>query len=233
MRLFLAVALAAFVLPVDARPATSAANAGLPAVRVSTSTLNVPTYNYAGFLHWIHSAVYNMDYAWLDWAAYEASGPHAEPHAYTTVVAENDWLRLTFLPELGGRLYGITDKATGSELLYQNPVIKPTRWGPPEMSWWPAAGGIEWCLPVEEHGYEAAVPWGYSVATAAGGATMTLWDTAATDRIRARVVVFLPNDQAAFTITQRLENPTAAPVTLKYWQNAMLAPGAANSIPES
>ena len=143
------------------------------------------------------------------------SGPQPSPHDYTALVVENAWLRLTFLPELGGRLYGVTDKATGEELLYQNPVIKPTHWGPPEQGWWLAAGGIEWCLPVEEHGYEWGVPWNYSVSTTAEGATVTLWDTTADDRVRAQISVHLPADQAAFTITPRLENPTGAPVTLQ------------------
>jgi uncharacterized repeat protein (TIGR01451 family) len=205
---------------------------GRPAVQVSIVPLVIPTYNYSAFLYPEHSKVYNMDYYKLDWGAYEASGPHPEPHEYTAVVVENAWLRLTFLPELGGRLYGITDVASGEELLYQNPVVKPTHWGPPEQGWWLAAGGIEWCLPVEEHGYEWGVPWDYSLSTTADGATVTLWDSTATDRVHVQVAVHLPAGQAAFTVTPRLENPTAAPVALKFWENAMLAPGAANTVGE-
>ena len=51
-----------------------------------------------------------MTYYQLEWGEYEASGPHPSPHDYTAVVVENEWLRLTFLPELGGRLYGVTDQ---------------------------------------------------------------------------------------------------------------------------
>ena len=206
--------------------------AALPTVQVTTTTLTLPTYGYAAFLYAEHSDLYNMDYDRLDWGAYEAAGPHAEPHDYTAVVVENAWLRLTFLPELGGRLYGVTVKATGEELLYQNPVIKPTHWGPPEQGWWLAAGGIEWCLPVEEHGYEWGIPWVYSATTTVDGATVALWDTTATDRVRARIVVHLPDDRATFTLTPRLENPSGAPVAFKFWHNAMLAPGAANTVGE-
>jgi uncharacterized repeat protein (TIGR01451 family) len=177
-----------------------------------------------------HSDVYNMDYPWLNWSAYEASGPQPTAHDYVALVAENAWLRLTFLPELGGRLYGVTIKETGEELLYQNPVIKPTHWGPPEQPWWLAAGGMEWCLPVEEHGYEWAVPWEYGVSADAEGATVTLRDTTATDRVRAKIQVHLPADKAAFLVTPRLENPTTTAVSFKYWGNAALAPGAVNTI---
>jgi uncharacterized repeat protein (TIGR01451 family) len=200
-----------------------------PGVEVSTTTLTIATYPYAGFLHTHHSESYNMDYLWLDWSAYDASGPPS-PRDYTALVVENPWLRLTFLPELGGRLYGVTVKATGEELLYQNPVLKPTHWGPTEQGWWLAAGGIEWCLPVDEHGYEWGVPWSYHVTTTAEGATISLWDTEATDRLRANITFFLPADRAAFQITPRLENPTSMPVALKFWDNAMLAPGAANTV---
>lgn len=197
---------------------------------VFTATVTIPTYPYADLLQTRHSDVYNMDYLWLDWPAYDASNPQPTPHDYTVLVAENPWLRLVFLPELGGRLYGMTVKATGEELLYQNPVIKPTHWGPAEQGWWLAVGGIEWCLPVEEHGYEWGVPWSYTTSTTIQGTTITLWDTAATDRIRARIQVTLPADRASLQITPRLENPTATPVTFKFWDNAMLAPGAPNTI---
>ena len=199
-----------------------------PAVEVSTTTMTIFTYPYAAFLETHHSDTYNMDYPWLNWSAY--GNPPPAPHDYTALIVENEWLRLTFLPELGGRLYGVEDRASGEQLLYQNPVIKPTHWGPTEQGWWLAVGGIEWCLPVEEHGYEWGVPWSYDVLTATRGVTVTLWDTEATDRIRARIKVFLPADQATFDITPRLENPTSAPVSFKFWDNALLAPGAANTV---
>jgi uncharacterized repeat protein (TIGR01451 family) len=206
------------------------ADTTLSSVGVSTTTLTISTYPFEGFLEMHHSDTYNMDYPWLNWSAYDASSPTPSPHDYAALVVENPWLRLTFLPELGGRLYGVEVKATGEQLLYQNSVIKPTHWGPIEQGWWLAVGGIEWCLPVEEHGYEWGVPWSYSVTTTTEGATVALWDSEATDRVRAHITVFLPADQAAFEITPRLENPTASPVVFKFWDNAMLAPGAANTV---
>jgi hypothetical protein len=199
-------------------------------VQVTTATVTIPTYPYADFLCMGHSDVYNMDYPILDWQDYEASNPQPADKSYTAVVLDNNWLQLTFLPELGGRLYGVTVKATGEELLYQNPVVKPTQWGPPEQGWWLAAGGIEWCLPVEEHGYESALPWSYEISDALEGSTITLHDSTAMDRVRATISVFLPVDQAAFWITPRLDNPTDNAVSFRFWANAMLAPGAANTV---
>jgi uncharacterized repeat protein (TIGR01451 family) len=225
-----AICIAALLVGVGLVLDPSPTAADLPVTQVSTIVISIPTFFYAGFLEMRHSDIYNMDYPWLDWSRYEASGPQPIPHNYTALVVENPWLRLTFLPELGGRLYGVTVKATGEELLYHNPVIMPTHWGPPEQGWWLAAGGIEWCLPVGEHGYESGVPWSYEVSTTAQGTAVTLWDTTASSRVRARIRVYLPADRAAFQITPRLENPTADPVALKFWDNAMLAPGAANTV---
>ena len=169
-----------------------------PAIEVATTTVSIPTYPYAAYLEMRHSDAYNIDYPWLNWPAYDSSGPLPVPQEYTAIVVENPWLRLTLLPELGGRLYGVTVKATGEQLLYQNPVIKPTHWGPPEQGWWLAAGGLEWCLPVHEHGYEWGIPWSYSISTTPQGATVTLWDSTASDRLRAQIAVHLPAGKAGF-----------------------------------
>ncbi len=203
---------------------------GQPSADVYTTTLTIPTYPYADYLQTRYSYEFNMTYSWLDWQAYNAPGRVPSPQDYTAIIIENPWLRLTILPELGGRLYGLTVKATGEQLLYQNPVIKPTQWGPPEQGWWLAAGGIEWCLPVDEHGYEWGIPWEYDTVVSDQGATVILWDSEASDRVRTRVTIHLPADQAAVQITPRLENPTGAPITLKFWSNAMLAPGWPNTV---
>jgi hypothetical protein len=39
---------------------------------------------------------------------------------------ENAYLRVTLLPELGGRVYQMIFKPTNHNEFYQNPVIKPT-----------------------------------------------------------------------------------------------------------
>jgi uncharacterized repeat protein (TIGR01451 family) len=213
-------------LPDSPRPDPAA----VASVQVTTTTLTISTYPYAAYLETRHSDIYNMDYAWLDWDGYTASEPQPQPQDYVVLLVENAWLRLTFLPELGGRLYGATIKATGEELLYQNPVLKPTHWGPPEQGWWLAAGGIEWCLPVEEHGYEWGVPWSHTLSTSADGATVALRDSAATDRVRAQITIHLPADQASFSVTPRLENPTGTEIAFRFWHNAMLAPGSANTV---
>ncbi|MDY0019655.1 MAG: DUF5107 domain-containing protein [Anaerolineae bacterium] len=193
-----------------------------------TIPIVIPTYPYAQHLNTETNALYNISYPVLDWGEYQDSHPTASPVTYTLLVLENDYLKVTLLPEVGGRVYQLIYKATGSNELYQNPVLKPTAWGPVEQGWWVAAGGIEWALPVDEHGYEWGVPWDWDLITSTAGVTVTVRDSVASDRLRAAIDLFLPADRGYLAVRPHIENPTAAEVGYKFWLNAMLAPGVDN-----
>lgn len=199
-------------------------------VRVTTTSIAIPAYPYAAFT----APALNPDYGWtyrrFDRAAYEASNPQPTVQRYTAVVLENEYLRLTVLPELGGRIYQLIFKPTGHNELYQNPVLKPSPWGPPEQGGWLAAGGIEWGLPVEEHGYAWADPWGYIVLPPSGGEAGVIVFMPDEGHLRAEVEIALRSGEAAFILRPRLVNPAPRPVAYKFWLAAALAPGAANRV---
>ena len=204
------------------------ASAALPdRTTVITTTVTIPAHVVEPALVSEFNPIYNMPYYRLDRNRYDPN--RIEDRTFTLIVLENDYLKLTILPELGGRIYQAIFKPTGNNMFYQNPVLKPSPWGPPEMGWWLAAGGMEWGLPVEEHGYEWGVPWRYAILREADGVTVTVWDTDADDRLRARVAITLRDGEARFQVTPTLENPTDHPVDFKFWLNAMLAPGPANA----
>lgn len=79
--------------------------------------------------------------------------------SYRLLVLENEYLRITVLPEVGGHLYNFYDKVNKREAVYVNHVIKPLthglRWG------WPA-GGFEFNFP-HAHYYSACDPIDYSL----------------------------------------------------------------------
>jgi hypothetical protein len=200
------------------------------------TTLSILTYPYADYLQQETDSRYGVPLWRLDRAAYEAIQPTPTLQTYRALVIENEYLQLTFLPELGGRLYRCVYKPTGQNIFYQNPVIEPSRWGPltpTEHNWWLAAGGIEWALPVNEHGYEFGVPWNYSVQVTPDSVTVTLWDSDAGDRLRFEVKVTLPSQQAAFIVQPRLTNPLKEDVRVQLWLNAALTLGSHTIAPET
>lgn len=192
-------------------------------------------YPFEPFLVQKTDPVYNVQFKALDHPAFEQSVSAQTPteRTFRTIVLENQYLRLTILPELGGRLYQITYKPTGQDLFYNNRVLKPSPWGPAAQGGWLAAGGMEWALPVNEHGYEWGEPWQAAVEQNAEGATVTLIDTRAADRVRARVRVTLPRNGAYVIVNPRIENPTASPQRVQFWNNAALALGAKNVSPNT
>ncbi|HSD85256.1 MAG TPA: DUF5107 domain-containing protein, partial [Anaerolineae bacterium] len=197
---------------------------------ITTDTITIPTYPFANFFVTNTNPIYNISYPVIQWDQYKGSNPHPSDKTYTRLTLENNWLRVSVLPQLGGRVYELIYKPTGNNELYRNAVIKPTNWGPAEQGWWLAAGGIEWCLPVEEHGYESALPWAYAITQGTDGITVTVRDSTQPDRLRAAVSVFLPSDRAVLIIRPRIENDRGTALDFKWWINAMLAPGPGNSI---
>jgi hypothetical protein len=204
---------------------------------VQVTTTSIPTYPFANFLTTVvDPALDDYPVQILNRQAYAASNPQPAAKSYTLIVMENRYLRLSLLPDLGGRVYECVYKPTGHNEFYKNAVIKPTRWGPAApaypagANWWLAAGGMEWGFPVEEHGYESASQWGYDqVILPDGSAVVTLfmheWQ-----RPYAAVDIILPPDSAAFVVRPRITNPTGGPVKIKWWSDAMLAPGGMNAV---
>ncbi len=208
--------------PTPAPPTQASLAAKVKAYKIDVT---LPTYPFRDFLIEQIDPVYNMPILFLNRSEYEASAPTPTPVDYTAVVLENPYLRLTFLPELGGRLYSAVVKATGQEIFYHNPVIKPSRYGglqPVEANWWLAAGGMEWAYPTQEHGYRWGVPWAYELDQTENGVTITLRDVGP-NRVGAEVTVMLADDSAKFTVEPKLINKASTEVPVQFWLNAALA----------
>lgn len=199
-------------------------------VAISASAITLPTYPWQQFTSPAYDEAARWEYHQFDRAAYEANNPQPSPQTYRLIGLENRWLRLTIMPELGGRIYQMVFKPTGNNELYQNPVVKPSPWGPgPGGNGWLAAGGVEWGLPVAEHGYAWGDVWGYITEPNPPAGAVTVF-TQDRDRLQLNVRVGLPPDSAAFSLDFDLENLGQQPAMISYWTNAMLAPGPANRV---
>ena len=229
----------------ETAPQPKATTAGTPTPRPTptrpggdvsyrVTEITLPTYPYAAHLR--QTTDPNLgDYpvTVFDRAAYEASNLQPVPAKHRLIVLENRYLRLSVLPDLGGRIYEATFKPTGNNEFYSNPVVKPTNWGPANpagANWWLGTGGLGWDFPVAEHGYEFGRPWGFDHVTLPnGGVMLTLFTRHGPQIPYAVVDVILPPDAAYFVVQPRITNPWGTPFKFKWWDSVMLAPGAANS----
>ncbi len=187
--------------------------------------LSIPTYPFAAYLTAEPNPTYGGEVLWLKRAEYEAAHPAPAPQTYRALVVENAYLKLTFLPELGGRLYQCVYKPTNQPLFYNNAVLKPSYWGPLalEENWWLAAGGLEWAFPVNEHGYEWGTPWDTAAQRRGGGVEVALRRRAGA--LQAEIIVALAEGESRFTVSLRLTNMGDRPLAVQFWANAMLSPG--------
>jgi hypothetical protein len=142
---------------------------------------------------------------------------------YRAIVLENRYVELTVLPELGGRLYRWIDKASGHNLFYANPVLKPTPWG--IRGWWLATGGMEWALPLDEHGLSEATPWHYTIERHPDRVSVSLRDVEEHSGLICTITVQLDDQHSYFTLIPQITNPTGDPVRYKFWINSMLSLG--------
>jgi len=193
-------------------------------VTVTEELLTLPTYQY-------QQALYDQpgdSIAPYQRLHFDQVGPPL-PQGYKLLTLENRYLKVSVLPELGGRVYGLLFKSTGHQQFYQNAVVKPSNFG--QRGWWLGVGGIEWALPTEEHGYLENIAWDYAVQTTAdGSASVRVTTTERTSGLRPAITISLRPLEAALRLHLELANPGPTPASYQFWLNAMLAPGGSNTV---
>lgn len=137
---------------------------------------------------------------------------------WKVVTLENDYIRLTLYPEIGGKIWGAVDKTSGKEFIYHNEVVKfrdIAMRGP-----W-TSGGIEFNFGIIGHAPTSATPVDYLTRKKADGSvscylssydlmTRTLWT----------VEVNLPKDKAYFTTKTTWHNTSSIDQPYYQWMNA-------------
>ncbi|MGA3043559.1 MAG: DUF5107 domain-containing protein [Bryobacteraceae bacterium] len=92
------------------------------------------------------------------------------PHKWRAVYLENDYLKCSVLPDIGGHLYTCLDKISGQSMFYANPSIKKANIGY-RGAW--AAFGIEFNFPVS-HNWVSMSPVEFSYAENTDGSA-SVW----------------------------------------------------------
>lgn len=137
---------------------------------------------------------------------------------WKVVTLENDYICVSLLPEIGGKVWGAVDKTTGKEFIYQNHVVKfrdIAMRGP-----W-TSGGIEFNFGIIGHAPTTSTPVDYLARQHADGSvschvssydwiTKTWWT----------VEINLQKDKAYFTTNTLWHNTSSVDQPYYQWMNA-------------
>lgn len=143
---------------------------------------------------------------------------HAEQmREFDAAILENDCLRATFLPGVGGKLWSLYDKKKERDLLAVNPVYKPCNLAI-RNAW--TAGGVEWNCGVRGHNPLTCDKLFAARGTGENGEPfLRLY---AFERIRAvtyQMDFYLPEGSPFLFARMRLVNGGDLPVPIYWWSN--------------
>jgi tetratricopeptide (TPR) repeat protein len=135
---------------------------------------------------------------------------------WQTVVLENEALRLTFLPELGGKVWEILDKTTDQPMFYVNHVVKPGLIG--QCGAW-VSGGIEFNTGPAGHTVSAVLPVDVRILPPApdGSRSVAVGEVERIYRTRWTVVVTLRPGRSFIEERIRITNPTETVRPYYFW----------------
>ena len=142
---------------------------------------------------------------------------HKEQRTYRALYLENEYLKITCLPELGGRIHSVWDKTTNSEVFHTPGIIKPALIAM-RGAW--IAGGIEWNVGPQGHTVTIVSPVDAAlVNNPDGSATLVVGNTEKMFRTRWTVRLTLHPGKAYLDETVRMFNPTDGTHTYYFWNN--------------
>ncbi|MFI8100361.1 DUF5107 domain-containing protein [Streptomyces sp. NPDC086023] len=147
-------------------------------------------------------------------------GRERSEREFEAVVIENARLRVTVLPELGGRVYSLAEKTPDGverELLYRNPVFQPAAFAL-NGAWF--SGGIEWNIGATGHTTLSCATLHTALVPAPDGGTMLrMWEWERLRDLPFQVDLWLPEDSAFLYAGVRVRNPHERPAPVYWWSN--------------
>ena len=188
-------------------------------VQCRRGELTLPTYRLLGEnRNPVFRSQYGVAHIYPYTLQDEISSEPAET-TYQTLELENRYLRLTVLPELGGRVYSVYDKISARDVFYRNSVI---RFAPLAIRGAFFSGGVEFSFPVA-HAPTTASPVNWLLReNEDGSATACVGALEHISGMRWTISLTLYPDRCAVAQDVRLFNPTPIPGRYHYWTNASL-----------
>ncbi|MFE5964786.1 DUF5107 domain-containing protein [Streptomyces sp. NPDC056463] len=136
---------------------------------------------------------------------------------FDAIVVENDRLRATVLPGLGGRVHSLHHKPTERELVHRNPVFQPAAFAL-NGAWF--AGGIEWNIGATGHTTLSCAPLHAAIVPSPdGGEMLRLWEWERLRDLPFQVDLWLPEGSDFLHVGVRIRNPHERAVPVYWWSN--------------
>lgn len=189
-------------------------------VTIKDTTLVIPTYGIGEpdkNPQFIEKRVYQGSTGKVyPYPVIESIKDEKEDKAYKAVIIENEYLEVTVLPELGGRIQYAKDKTNNYDFVYRNDVIKPALVG--LLGPW-ISGGIEFNWP-QHHRPTTYMPVDYQIVDLEdGGKGVQCHDVDQIHGTEVVTTVALYPGKAYIAITGDLYNGTSFPQTFLWWAN--------------
>jgi len=136
---------------------------------------------------------------------------------YKAVFLENQYLQISVIPELGGRIWSAVDKTSDYDFFYRQHVVKPALIG--MLGAW-ISGGVEWNVP-HHHRATSFSPVDYTLQTNAdGSATIWVGEIEWRHRLKWLVGMTLYPDRSYLELTCKVFNRTPFAWPILFWINA-------------
>jgi len=185
-----------------------------PGVTVTTGQIVLPTYPWAAVKHPYFRGTDRVNiypYPMLDFLSREKTN-----RSYRTVVLENEFLRITFLPELGGKIHEVIDKTVNQPMFYVNHVVKPGLIA--QCGAW-TSGGVEWNTGPQGHTVSCMQPVEVLILPEAsdGSRSVAVGETERIYGTRWTVVVTLRPGRSFIEERIRIYNPTETIRPYYFW----------------
>lgn len=147
------------------------------------------------------------------------------PREHPAIVLENEILKATFLPGLGGRLWSLHHKPSGRDLLHTNTVFQPGNLAV-RNAWF--SGGVEWNVGIRGHSPFTSSPvFAQRDERADGTPVLRLFEFERVRRIPWVIECSLPAGSPFLFVQVHLFNPHRDTIPMYWWSNIAVpeAPG--------
>ena len=137
--------------------------------------------------------------------------------ALKTAVLENEYLKATFVLELGGRLWSLYDKTEERELLYRNPVFQPANLAI-RNAWF--SGGVEWNIGFRGHSpFTCSNLFAARVPGEDGAPILRMYEYERIRQVPFQIDCILPAESRLLYIFVKIANPHDDEVPMYWWSN--------------